>query len=92
MEEQIAELRFSAAIEAYDFAIEYNRFGIDFSGDGIVQGRLGDRIRKLRKNREWTQIRDGRKSRHQPQFLADVERGKHGLLLLRSRRYLSPGP
>jgi transcriptional regulator with XRE-family HTH domain len=44
--------------------------------------RLGDRIRKLRKARGWTQIEMAERVGIDRSFLADVERGKRNLSIL----------
>jgi transcriptional regulator with XRE-family HTH domain len=44
--------------------------------------RLGDRIRKLRKNRGWTQVVMAEKVGIDRSFLADVERGKRNVSIL----------
>ncbi len=43
---------------------------------------LGDRIRKLRKKRGWTQIEMAEKVGIDRSFLADVERGKRNVSIL----------
>ncbi len=48
--------------------------------DLLVQ--LGDRIRKLRKKRGWTQIEMAERVGIDRSFLADVERGKRNLSIL----------
>jgi hypothetical protein len=37
--QQVAELRFAAAIEAHDLAIQIHRLGVEFCRDGMVQHR-----------------------------------------------------
>ena len=44
--------------------------------------RLGERIRKLRKERGWTQAEMAEKIGIDRSFLADVERGKRNISLL----------
>lgn len=44
--------------------------------------RLGDRIRKLRKARGWTQAEMAEKIGLDRSFLADVERGKRNVSIL----------
>jgi transcriptional regulator with XRE-family HTH domain len=44
--------------------------------------RLGDRIRKLRKKRGWTQVLMAEKVGIDRSFLADVERGKRNVSIL----------
>jgi transcriptional regulator with XRE-family HTH domain len=44
--------------------------------------RLGDRIRKLRKKRGWTQVVMAEKLGIDRSFLADVERGKRNVSIL----------
>ena len=44
--------------------------------------RLGDRIRKLRKKRGWTQAEMAEKVGIDRSFLADVERGKRNISIL----------
>ena len=44
--------------------------------------RLGDRIRKLRKQRGWTQVEMAEKVGIDRSFLADVERGKRNISIL----------
>jgi transcriptional regulator with XRE-family HTH domain len=44
--------------------------------------RLGERIRKLRKKRGWTQIEMAEKVGIDRSFLADVERGKRNVSIL----------
>jgi transcriptional regulator with XRE-family HTH domain len=44
--------------------------------------RLGDRIRKLRKKRGWTQIEMAERVGIDRSFLADVERGKRNVSIL----------
>ncbi len=44
--------------------------------------RLGDRIRKLRKKRGWTQVEMAEKGGVDRSFLADVERGKRNVSIL----------
>ena len=44
--------------------------------------RLGDRIRKLRKARGWTQVEMAEKVGIDRSFLADVERGKRNVSIL----------
>lgn len=44
--------------------------------------RLGDRIRKLRKKRGWTQVVMAEKVGLDRSFLADVERGKRNISVL----------
>jgi transcriptional regulator with XRE-family HTH domain len=44
--------------------------------------RLGDRIRKLRKARGWTQVVMAERVGIDRSFLADVERGKRNLSIL----------
>lgn len=44
--------------------------------------RLGDRIRKLRKARGWTQAEMAEKVGIDRSFLADVERGKRNVSIL----------
>jgi transcriptional regulator with XRE-family HTH domain len=44
--------------------------------------RLGDRIRKLRKKRGWTQVEMAEKVGIDRSFLADVERGKRNVSIL----------
>ena len=44
--------------------------------------RLGDRIRKLRKARQWTQVEMAEKVGIDRSFLADVERGKRNISIL----------
>lgn len=44
--------------------------------------RLGDRIRKLRKARGWTQAEMAEKVGIDRSFLADVERGKRNISVL----------
>jgi transcriptional regulator with XRE-family HTH domain len=44
--------------------------------------RLGDRIRKLRKKRGWTQVVMAEKVGIDRSFLADVERGKRNVSIL----------
>ena len=44
--------------------------------------RLGDRIRKLRKERGWTQVEMAEKIGIDRSFLADVERGKRNVSIL----------
>lgn len=44
--------------------------------------RLGERIRKLRKRRGWTQAEMAEKVGIDRSFLADVERGKRNISLL----------
>jgi transcriptional regulator with XRE-family HTH domain len=44
--------------------------------------RLGDRIRKLRKKRSWTQVEMAEKVGIDRSFLADVERGKRNVSIL----------
>jgi transcriptional regulator with XRE-family HTH domain len=44
--------------------------------------RLGDRIRKLRKNRGWTQVVMAEKIGLDRSFIADVERGKRNISIL----------
>ncbi len=44
--------------------------------------RLGDRIRKLRKRRGWTQVVMAEKIGLDRTFLADVERGKRNISIL----------
>ena len=48
--------------------------------DLLVQ--LGDRIRKLRKKRGWTQVEMAERVGIDRSFLADVERGKRNLSIL----------
>ena len=43
---------------------------------------LGDRIRKLRKKRGWTQVEMAERVGIDRSFLADVERGKRNLSIL----------
>ena len=43
---------------------------------------LGDRIRKLRKKRGWTQVEMAEKVGIDRSFLADVERGKRNVSIL----------
>jgi len=44
--------------------------------------RLGNRIRKLRKARAWTQVEMAEKVGIDRSFLADVERGKRNISIL----------
>jgi transcriptional regulator with XRE-family HTH domain len=44
--------------------------------------RLGERIRKLRKKRGWTQVEMAEKVGIDRSFLADVERGKRNISIL----------
>jgi transcriptional regulator with XRE-family HTH domain len=44
--------------------------------------RLGDRIRKLRKSRGWTQVVMAEKVGLDRSFIADVERGKRNISIL----------
>jgi len=44
--------------------------------------RLGDRIRKLRERRGWTQVVMAEKVGLDRSFLADVERGKRNISIL----------
>ena len=44
--------------------------------------RLGERIRKLRKKRGWTQVEMAEKVGIDRSFLADVERGKRNVSIL----------
>ena len=44
--------------------------------------RLGDRIKKLRKKRGWTQVVMAEKIGLDRSFLADVERGKRNVSIL----------
>jgi transcriptional regulator with XRE-family HTH domain len=44
--------------------------------------RLGDRIRKLRRKRGWTQVEMAEKVGIDRSFLADVERGKRNVSIL----------
>jgi transcriptional regulator with XRE-family HTH domain len=44
--------------------------------------RLGDRIRRLRKKRGWTQVVMAEKVGLDRSFLADVERGKRNVSIL----------
>jgi len=44
--------------------------------------RLGDRIRKLRRARGWTQVEMAEKVGIDRSFLADVERGKRNISVL----------
>jgi transcriptional regulator with XRE-family HTH domain len=44
--------------------------------------RLGDRIRRLRKKRGWTQVEMAEKVGIDRSFLADVERGKRNVSIL----------
>jgi transcriptional regulator with XRE-family HTH domain len=44
--------------------------------------RLGDRIRKLRKKRGWTQVEMAERVGIDRSFLADVERGKRNVSIL----------
>ena len=44
--------------------------------------RLGDRIRRLRKKRGWTQVEMAEKVGIDRSFLADVERGKRNVSVL----------
>ena len=44
--------------------------------------QLGDRIRKLRKNRGWTQAEMAERVGIDRSFLADVERGKRNISIL----------
>jgi transcriptional regulator with XRE-family HTH domain len=44
--------------------------------------RLGDRIRKLRKKRPWTQVEMAERVGIDRSFLADVERGKRNISIL----------
>jgi len=44
--------------------------------------RLGDRLRKLRKKRGWTQAEMAEKVGIDRSFLADVERGKRNVSIL----------
>ncbi len=44
--------------------------------------RLGDRIRKLRKKRGWTQVVMAERVGIDRSFLADVERGKRNVSIL----------
>jgi transcriptional regulator with XRE-family HTH domain len=44
--------------------------------------RLGDRIRKLRKKRQWTQAEMAERVGIDRSFLADVERGKRNISIL----------
>ena len=44
--------------------------------------RLGDRIRKLRKQRGWTQVVMAEKVGLDRSFIADVERGKRNISIL----------
>ena len=44
--------------------------------------RLGDRIRKLRKQRGWTQVEMAERVGIDWSFLADVERGKRNVSIL----------
>ena len=44
--------------------------------------RLGDRIRKLRKARGWTQVEMAEKIGLDRSFLADIERGKRNVSIL----------
>jgi transcriptional regulator with XRE-family HTH domain len=44
--------------------------------------RLGDRIRKLRKSRGWTQAEMAERVGIDRSFLADVERGKRNVSIL----------
>jgi transcriptional regulator with XRE-family HTH domain len=44
--------------------------------------RLGDRIRKLRKRRGWTQVVMAEKIGIDRSFIADVERGKRNISIL----------
>ncbi len=44
--------------------------------------RLGDRIRKLRKQRGWTQVEMAERVGIDRSFLADVERGKRNVSIL----------
>jgi len=44
--------------------------------------RLGDRIRKLRKKRGWTQVEFAERVGLDRSFLADVERGKRNISIL----------
>jgi len=47
-----------------------------------VLTRLGDRIRKLRKARDWTQAEMAERVGIDRSFLADVERGKRNVSIL----------
>jgi len=47
-----------------------------------VLTRLGDRIRKLRKARDWTQAEIAERVGIDRSFLADVERGKRNVSIL----------
>lgn len=49
-------------------------------GDLLVS--LGNRIRKLRKKRGWTQVEMAEKVGLDRSFLADVERGKRNISIL----------
>jgi transcriptional regulator with XRE-family HTH domain len=44
--------------------------------------KLGDRIRRLRKKRGWTQVEMAEKVGIDRSFLADVERGKRNVSIL----------
>jgi len=44
--------------------------------------RLGERIRKLRKKRGWTQVEMAEKVGIDRSFLADIERGKRNVSIL----------
>jgi transcriptional regulator with XRE-family HTH domain len=44
--------------------------------------KLGDRIRRLRKKRGWTQVEMAEKIGIDRSFLADVERGKRNVSIL----------
>lgn len=44
--------------------------------------RLGDRVRKLRKQRGWTQVVMAEKVGLDRSFLADLERGKRNISIL----------
>jgi transcriptional regulator with XRE-family HTH domain len=44
--------------------------------------RFGDRIRKLRKKRGWTQVEMAERVGIDRSFLADVERGKRNISIL----------
>ena len=44
--------------------------------------RLGDRIRKLRKKRGWTQVEMAERVGIDRSFLADIERGKRNVSIL----------
>ena len=44
--------------------------------------RLGERIRRLRKQRGWTQVEMAEKVGLDRSFLADVERGKRNISIL----------